>query len=109
MIEKRKLLVHNFQKAGILFIQKTPGTNVFNFEGKTHQQATGTAMGTPMAPTAANLPMGPPESRTPETSPAPANVTRWKRLIDDTSALRCGSEEELRQFTNFLNSVTDPR
>jgi hypothetical protein len=79
--------------------------NYFSFEGQTYHQVTGTAMGTPMAPTVANLFMGLLESNILETSPVTVSQDCWKRFIDDILVLWRGTEEGLLQFTTFLNSI----
>lgn len=78
--------------------------NVFSFEGKTFKQVLGTAMGTPMAPTGANLFMGMLEERLLDQSPVPVNREFWKRFIDDILMLWTGSLEELDVFINHMNS-----
>ena len=57
--------------------------NVFTFEGEYYEQIHGTAMGTPMAPTVANLFMKKLEERILKNSPVPVNEEFWKRFIDD--------------------------
>ncbi|KAL8585967.1 hypothetical protein ACOMHN_059403 [Nucella lapillus] len=54
-----------------------------------------TAMGTPLAPSAANLFMGWLEQQLLKKSPVPINIDTWKRFIDDIFLLWTGSEEEL--------------
>lgn len=78
--------------------------NVFSFEGKVFKQVLGTAMGTPMAPTGANLFMGMLEERLLDQSPVPVNREFWKRFIDDILMLWMGSQEELDVFIDHMNS-----
>jgi hypothetical protein len=78
--------------------------NVFEFEGKVFKQVLGTAMGTPMAPTGANLFMGMLEERLLDQSPVPVNREFWKRFIDDILMLWMGSSEDLDVFIDHLNS-----
>eukprot|EP00745_Piridium_sociabile_P022976 TRINITY_DN35811_c0_g1_i2.p1 TRINITY_DN35811_c0_g1~~TRINITY_DN35811_c0_g1_i2.p1 ORF type:complete len:584 (-),score=113.49 TRINITY_DN35811_c0_g1_i2:126-1877(-) len=79
--------------------------NVFTFEGKLYEQIHGTAMGTPMAPSVANIFMGWLESNILENSPVRVNTEYWKRFIDDIFLLWLGTQEELDEFFSFLNSV----
>ena len=69
-----------------------------------YHQVSGTAMGTPMAPTVANLFMGFLESNLLESSPIRINPDFWKRFIDDIFLLWTGTESELNQFSQFLNT-----
>ena len=62
-------------------------------------------MGTPMAPTVANLFMGWLESRLLEESPVHIDADRWKRFIDDIFILWTGTQEDLDRFTAFLNTA----
>ena len=58
-------------------------SNVFSFEDDYFQQIFGTAMGTPMAPSAPNLFMGWLEAQLLASSPVPVSQDTWKRFIDD--------------------------
>ena len=78
--------------------------NTFSFEGQTYKQIQGTAMGTPMAPAAANLFMGHLETKLLETSPVPVKDTFWKRFIDDVFLLWTDSSDNLTIFLEFLNT-----
>ena len=78
--------------------------NFFNFEGKTYKQISGTAMGTPMAPTVANLFMGLLESQILDQSPIKINIETWKRFIDDIFILWLGTEQDIDTFVSFLNT-----
>ena len=64
-------------------------------------------MGTPMAPSAANLFMGMLETRLLSESPVPVAAEFWKRFIDDIFLLWLGTEEQLRVFENYINSFHD--
>ena len=77
--------------------------NVFCFEDKYYKQVMGTAMGTPMAPSAACLFMGWLEDNLLTTSPVPVSSSYWKRYIDDIFLLWTRSLAELQQFSEFLN------
>ena len=77
--------------------------NVFMFEDQIYKQVSGTAMGTPLAPSAANLFMGWLEQQLLQHSPVSINKETWKRFIDDIFMLFCGTDEELMQFTTFIN------
>ena len=79
--------------------------NVFTFENKIYKQVHGTAMGTPMAPTVANLFMTSLEEKILQNSPVPVDPEYWKRFIDDIFLLWVGSEEELERFLEFLNEI----
>ena len=57
--------------------------NVFTFEGEYYEQIYGTAMGTPMAPTVANLFMKKLEERILKNSSVPVNDEFWKRFIEE--------------------------
>ena len=57
--------------------------NFFSFENKFYHQIFGTAMGTPMAPTVANLFMGWLEKKLLANSPVIIEERWWKRFIDD--------------------------
>ena len=61
-------------------------------------------MGTPMAPTVANLFMGFLESKLLENSPIRIDPALWKRFIDDIFLLWTGTKSDLEQFSQFLNA-----
>ena len=77
--------------------------NVFRFDEKVYQQVFGTAMGTPLAPSAANLFMGWLEAQLLTNSPVPVQEEMWRRFIDDIFLLWTGTEDELDQFFSHLN------
>ena len=80
--------------------------NVFEFDGKFYQQLIGTATGTRMAPTFANIFMGKREKII--LDKCPSNLRKfifcWKRLIDDIFILWTGSYQELEEFYTYLNN-----
>eukprot|EP00745_Piridium_sociabile_P005366 TRINITY_DN13285_c0_g1_i1.p1 TRINITY_DN13285_c0_g1~~TRINITY_DN13285_c0_g1_i1.p1 ORF type:complete len:744 (-),score=124.94 TRINITY_DN13285_c0_g1_i1:151-2382(-) len=77
--------------------------NVFKFEDRIFKQIFGTAMGTPMAPSVAILFMAWLEKRMLAGSPVPIQEDNWRRFIDDIIMLWTGTEEELEQFTEYIN------
>ena len=78
--------------------------NVFSFEDQIYCQIRGTAMGTPMAPSAANLFMGWLEKNLQSASPIAFPTQYWKRYIDDIFFLWTDSEANLNSFFSFLNN-----
>ena len=79
--------------------------NVFSFENQVYRQVHGTAMGTPMAPSVANLFMACLEENMLGNSPVPVERRFWKRFIDDIFLLWTGTAEELEQFLTYINTV----
>ena len=77
--------------------------NVFQFDGKFFQQIFGTAMGTPMAPTIANIFMGWMETNILNQCPWIIDLDMWRRYIDDIITLWFHGEEELHRFMAWLN------
>ena len=77
--------------------------NVFTFNDTLYLQTFGTAMGTPMAPTIANLFMGQLEHRLIAASPWNLVTEQWKRFIDDIALLWFQGEDELIKFIEWLN------
>ena len=78
--------------------------NVFKFDGQLYRQVQGTAMGTPMAPSVANVFMGWLEQRLLSTSPWPVDPKLWRRYIDDILLLWTHGEHQLKDFLEWLNS-----
>ena len=78
-------------------------SNVFSFEDY-FQQIFGTAMGTPMAPSAPNLFMGWLEVQLLASSPVPVSQDTWKRFIDDIFLLWTGTPEDSDVFFQHINS-----
>ena len=79
--------------------------NEFSFENNYYKQIHGTAMGTPMAPTVANLFMKKLEEHILTSSPVPLNPDFWKRFIDDIFLIWIGSDEDLQISLDFINTV----
>ena len=80
-------------------------TNNFEFDNKDFLQVGGTAMGTKLAPSFANLFMGYFEEK--YVSPYPKQPFLWKRFIDDIFIIWTYGPEELTRFVSHLNSVHD--
>lgn len=83
--------------------------NYFKFENSFYHQVKGTAMGSPFAPSYANLFMGKFEA---DFVYSPSNIFHhclkcWFRYIDDVFLIFSGTVEELNQFHEFLNSRLD--
>ena len=77
-------------------------TNNFEFDDKDFLQVGGTAMGTKLAPSFANLFMGDFEEKFVYTYRLQPFL--WKRFIDDIIIIRTYGEEELCKFIEYLNS-----
>ena len=77
--------------------------NNFDFNGKHYLQVNGTAMGTRVAPTYANLFMADFEDKHVYTYPLQPLV--WFRYIDDCNIIWTHGEQELIKFVEHLNSV----
>ena len=60
-------------------------------------------MGTKMAPSYANLFMGNLEPKL--HAQAPLHIQMWKRYIDDIFIIWTGSNEDLGEFMNKINSI----
>ena len=75
--------------------------NNFGFNGKNYLQIGGTAMGTKVAPSYANLFMGELEKNILECSPKEPLL--WKRFIDDIFMIWTYSQKELHTFLEYLN------
>lgn len=76
--------------------------NAFMFNNKFYHQTKGTAMGTKMAPTYANLFMGHLESKLLQHSPVQPRV--WKRFIDDIFCIIPEGLTNAPRFLDYLNS-----
>lgn len=76
--------------------------NAFMFDNKFYHQIKGTAMGTKMAPTYANLFMGMLESRLLQHSPTKPRI--WKRFIDDIFCIIPNGAIEAPRFLEYLNN-----
>ena len=79
--------------------------NVFLFDGEVYKQKFGTAMGTPMAPTIANIFMAWIEERILSSSPWTIHNSCWKRFIDDVAMLWFRGEEQLNLFLKWINTL----
>uniref|UniRef100_A0A8C5P7I8 Reverse transcriptase domain-containing protein n=1 Tax=Leptobrachium leishanense TaxID=445787 RepID=A0A8C5P7I8_9ANUR len=80
--------------------------NFFLFDHKFYRQITGTAMGTSMAPSYANLHLGWWEQfvvHGPEFIEYHHRIIEWKRYIDDIFILWDGSRDSFIDFVNKLN------
>lgn len=76
--------------------------NNFKFNGKHYLQVGGTAMGTRVAPTFANIFMGYFEDKFVHTYPIQPRL--WLRFIDDVLMIWEGGHESLMSFISYLNS-----
>ena len=77
--------------------------NNFEFNGSHYLQSLGTAIGTKMAPSYANLFMDRLERQL--ISDARVKPYLWLRYIDDIFMVWTGSEEELDEFLNYMNEA----
>ena len=80
-----------------------PRCNVFSFDGQVYQQIQGTAMGTRMAPSYANLFMDRFERAFLAQEPILPLI--WKRYIDDILCIWPGTRSELDSFLDTLNKA----
>ena len=80
--------------------------NIFEFNGEFWRQLLGTAMGTRVAPTYANIFMNFLESAMIDDCPDRLKrlIFAWKRFIDDILLLFLGTREELKELHQYLNS-----
>ena len=79
------------------------GMNNFSFNGQHFLQTHGTAMGTRMAPSYANLFMGNFEQLAIENAPLKPFV--WWRYIDDIFMIWTEGEDNLKTFIKYINSI----
>ena len=79
------------------------GMNNFSFNDQHFQQIHGTAMGTRMAPSYANLFMGKLEKEALKNAPFKPYV--WWRFIDDIFMVWTEGEDDLKTFIHYLNSI----
>ena len=79
--------------------------NVFQFDNETYKQKFGTAMGTPMAPTIANIFMAWVEDRLLTSSPWTIRQNCWKRFIDDIAMLWFHGDVQLQLFLQWINTL----
>ena len=80
--------------------------NIFKFNNEFWTQLIGTSMGTRVAPTYANIFMGKLEKLMLSHCPADLKpfLHTWKRYIDDILVIWTGTEQQFKEFFNFLNS-----
>ena len=80
--------------------------NIFKFNNEFWTQLIGTSMGTRVAPTYAYIFMG--KLKKLMLSHCPADLKpflhTWKRYIDDILVIWTGTEQQFKEFFNFLNS-----
>ena len=77
--------------------------NFFQFADSMYHQVQGTAMGTKMAPSYANLFMAELEEELLKKSPT--DPILWKRYIDDILCIWPGSQQSLDTFVEYLNGA----
>ena len=78
-------------------------SNNFEFNGKHYLQKRGTAIGTKMAPSYANVFMDRLERRLIENAEVKPHI--WWRYIDDIFIVWTEGEEKLREFIDYLNNA----
>jgi hypothetical protein len=78
--------------------------NVFSFDQQVYRQKFGTAMGTPMAPSIANIFMYWLEKNLLASCPWPIDFTTWKRAVDNIMLLWFHGKESLLQFLEWINT-----
>ncbi len=81
--------------------------NNFKFGHKHFLQTSGTALGTRLAPKYANLFMDDFEQQHVYTYKIP--LLLWERFIDDIFCIFQGTEQELLEFVDLLNSKSPPK
>ena len=79
--------------------------NVFEFNDKHYLQKQGTAMGTKMAPSYANLFMGKIEKQLQNLGKP--HIHTWKRFIDDIFVIWTGSKEDFHTYMEQINQIHD--
>jgi peptide-methionine (R)-S-oxide reductase len=85
----------------ILVLRHVLNMNNFNFNGKHYLQVGGTAMGTRVAPSFANIFMADFEERYVYTYPTQPKI--WLRYIDDIFMIWDHDKDSLDSFLNYLN------
>ena len=90
----------------VILIELVLKLNNFTFNGKHYLQINGTAMGTRMAPSYANIFMGRFESYILSNNPL-SSPTIWLRYIDDVFILWTDSDNSLLEFVAYCNSLHD--
>ena len=86
----------------IKMLREVLSKNNFEFNGSHYLQVGGTAMGTKLAPSYANIFMGDLEEKL--LSKCPVKPYFWVRFIDDIFAIWTKGHESLNQFHDFINS-----
>lgn len=79
--------------------------NYFKFEGDYYIQQKGTAVGSNVAPTYANIVMADLEEHMVYVSHHFGSVMKWWRYIDDVFVIWSGTTETLEFFFSFLNTI----
>ena len=80
--------------------------NIFIFDGTLYTQLWGIAMGTRCARTVANLFMGKMEHKILQSQFVDKIYKRfWRRFIDDILLIWTGTEAELEEFLNYINTL----
>lgn len=80
--------------------------NIFTFDGALFRQLWGIAMGTRCAPTVANLFMGKLERKILISQYIDKIYKKfWRRFIDDILMIWTGTEEKLKEFIAFINTL----
>jgi hypothetical protein len=81
--------------------------NIFTFANALFKQLWGIAMGTFCAPTVANMFLGVFEKDLLKRAPGRQHIYKnfWKRYIDDILLIWTGTEEELKKFLAFIDTL----
>ncbi len=87
------------------FLEHILKENYFTFKYQLYLQKHGTAMGTKMAPSFANIFMGALEKSLLSSAPGHLTPLLWKRFIDDIFLIWTHGEESFQTFIKHLNSV----
>jgi hypothetical protein len=85
------------------FTQLILQSNIFEFGGQLYIQVSGTSMGSKIGPQFANIFMHWFETK--HLPNAPVQPLIWKRYIDDIFAVFNCSEEQLQEFTEWINKL----
>ena len=93
-----------FRKIIHQFLEYILKENYFTFQDQLYLQKHGTAMGTKMAPSFANIFMGALEQALLSSSPNHLIPLLWKRFIDDIFLIWTHGEESFLSFIQYLNS-----
>ena len=102
--EHRKHGVTPFNTSIIELSEHVLELNNFEFNGEHYLQVSGTAMGTKLAPSYANIFMSAFEEKF--IYPYPGfNCVKWLRFLDDIFCIWSGTDESLDAFITYLNSV----